>query len=155
VASRSFWKKPRINFAESFPPTFVSTWNANSTALKIPDLRRKRHGSQLHRLLCSIQTTWSSNPEDYDYFIEDPYACIIERVLPRNFRGLEPINNPYRSMMTMYQSALGQAATQKESYFALIVECSMKNNGFYSGEPGGTRRLLCSPGYIDRHICAV
>ena len=51
-------------------------------------------------------------PEDYDYFIEDPYACIIERVLPRNFRGLDPVGNPYRSMMSIYQAYLGQTATQ-------------------------------------------
>ncbi|NLA87114.1 MAG: uroporphyrinogen decarboxylase [Clostridiales bacterium] len=74
-------------------------------------------------------------PEDYDFFIEDPYACIIERVLPRNFRALDPINNPYRSMMSMYQSALGQAATQKES-FDLIKKLNEKY-GFHTGEPGG------------------
>ena len=74
-------------------------------------------------------------PEDYDYFIEDPYACIIERVLPRNFRGLDPVNNPYRSMMSVYQAHLGQSATQSENV-RLLMKLNEKY-GYYGGEPGG------------------
>ena len=74
-------------------------------------------------------------PEDYDAFIEDPYACIIERVLPRNFRGLDMVNNPGRAIMSVYQAATGSAATTAE-----MVKMRQKLNekyGFYPGEPGG------------------
>lgn len=54
-------------------------------------------------------------PEDYDAFIEDPYACIIERVLPRNFRALNFNENPGRAMMAMYQAAVGSERTMAES----------------------------------------
>lgn len=42
-------------------------------------------------------------PEEYDEFIENPYDCIIEKVLPRNYSGLDFKNNPGRSMMALYQ----------------------------------------------------
>ena len=49
-------------------------------------------------------------PEDYDALIEDPYACIIERVLPRNYRSLDFKDNPARAMGAIYQAAQGSNA---------------------------------------------
>ena len=41
--------------------------------------------------------------EDYEAFIKNPYDCIIEKILPRNYKGLDFINNPERSMFTIAQ----------------------------------------------------
>lgn len=54
-------------------------------------------------------------PEDYEAFIEDPYACIIERVLPRNYTGLDFNKNPGRAIMSIYQAVTGSAATTAEN----------------------------------------
>jgi hypothetical protein len=71
-------------------------------------------------------------PEDYEAFIEDPYACIIERVLPRNFRALDFNNNPGRAMMSIYQAATGAAATVAENR-ELIRKLNEKY-GFFPGD---------------------
>ena len=74
-------------------------------------------------------------PEDYDAFIEDPYACIIERVLPRNFRGLDFIDNPGRAIMSVYQSVTGSNATVMENLS--VINKLNEKYGYYRGEPGG------------------
>lgn len=72
-------------------------------------------------------------PEDYDAFIEDPYACIIERVIPRNFRALDIKNNPGRAIMSIYQAAYGSNATLAEN--ASVVKKLNDKYGYYPGDP--------------------
>ena len=70
-------------------------------------------------------------PEDYDAFIENPYDCIIERVLPRNFKELA---SPGRSMFAAAQAMTAGNAVMGES-MKLIKKLSEKY-GYYSAEPG-------------------
>lgn len=44
--------------------------------------------------------------EEYDDFIKNPFDCIVEKVLPRNYSGLDFINNPARSMFSIAQTMM-------------------------------------------------
>lgn len=45
-------------------------------------------------------------PEEYDEFINDPYATIIEKCVPRIYSNLDYVNNPVRSMFALAQDML-------------------------------------------------
>lgn len=49
--------------------------------------------------------TVSLMPEEYDEFIEDPYATIVEKCLPRIYTNMDPANNPVRSLFALVQEA--------------------------------------------------
>lgn len=44
-------------------------------------------------------------PDEYDEFIADPYATIIEKCLPRVYKNLDFVNNPVRSMFALSQES--------------------------------------------------
>jgi hypothetical protein len=53
-------------------------------------------------------------PEEYDEFIEDAYATIIEKCVPRIYSNLDFVNNPVRSMFALVQEQLiGQKMAAK------------------------------------------
>ena len=68
-------------------------------------------------------------PEDYDYLIENPYECLLERVIPRHHKALN-LNNPVQMAIQLTKAILnfnaesaahGQisaALTEKYGYFA-------------------------------------
>ena len=70
-------------------------------------------------------------PEDYDAFIENPYDCIIERVLPRNYQELA---TPGRQMFAISQAMKLHGATAAEN-LKLMRELSDRY-GYYSAPPG-------------------
>lgn len=53
--------------------------------------------------------------EDWDAFIEDPYACIVDRVLPRNFRAFNFREDPIHAMGAIYQAAQTSAGVIAKS----------------------------------------
>lgn len=70
-------------------------------------------------------------PEDYDAFIENPFDCIIERVMPRNFqelaepgRNLFAIANAQKAMGVVQNRQMGVIRNLNEKY------------GYYTNEPG-------------------
>lgn len=70
-------------------------------------------------------------PEDYDAFIENPYDCIIERILPRNYAELEA---PGRNMFAIAkaQKLNGQVSGQNLAICAQLNE----KYGYYTSTPG-------------------
>lgn len=48
--------------------------------------------------------THMMEPEDYDEFIKDPYATIVETCVPRIYKNLDFKNDPARAMFAIYQA---------------------------------------------------
>jgi hypothetical protein len=44
-------------------------------------------------------------PEDYDYLIEKPYDCLLERVIPRQYKALD-LKDPVKMALTLTKSYL-------------------------------------------------
>ncbi len=81
-------------------------------------------------------------PEDYDAFIENAYDCVIERVLPRNYTGLDFREDPARALFT-----LAQGIYAKDRIMAKSRGVSAKVRAVYGGyapEPG-TRTGVYAP----------
>ena len=83
--------------------------------------------------------------EEYDEFIEDPYACMIERVLPRNYAGFEYFRDPVSAMFALYRVALAderfngrpnpqisQRLQEKYGYFPGYIEHPFESGGSYA-----------------------
>ena len=70
-------------------------------------------------------------PEDYDAFIENPYDCIVERVLPRNFQELA---TPGRNMFAIANAQKASNAVAGAN-LAVIAKLNEKY-GYYTAEPG-------------------
>lgn len=73
--------------------------------------------------------------EEYDRFIEDPYACMWELILPRLYRELDKENDPARCLFALYQGAQAKAEDIKE-IMAVSRELS-ETYGYYTA-PAGT-----------------
>lgn len=69
-------------------------------------------------------------PEDYDYLIEKPYDCLLERILPRLYRDLS-FADPFNMAISFAKSLLGN-----RNDFATVGAISSKlaeKYGYYAG----------------------
>jgi len=69
-------------------------------------------------------------PEDYDYLIEKPYDCILERVLPRQYKALDAAD-PINSAISLTKSVLAYNNDFMES--GMIVGKLTEKYGYYPG----------------------
>ena len=70
--------------------------------------------------------------EDYDYLIEKPYECIVERVLPRLYKAIdwnEPINSAFSLMKAFY------AYNNEFAQANRIIQNLIQNYGYYPQNP--------------------
>ncbi|WP_270505976.1 uroporphyrinogen decarboxylase [Eubacterium limosum] len=74
-------------------------------------------------------------PEDYDAFIENAYDCIIERILPRNYTGLDFKKEPVRAMFTIAQGM--EAKAQNMAKNKALGEKIRKKHGGYVVQRAG------------------
>ncbi len=67
--------------------------------------------------------------EDYDYFIKDPLACIVERIVPRQFTHLDPANP-----IDMFRTGLTANGINFDSILQLqpILDKICEEHGYYS-----------------------
>ncbi|MFZ7131391.1 MAG: hypothetical protein ACOWWR_03450 [Eubacteriales bacterium] len=80
--------------------------------------------------------------EDYKYLIEDPYACILERILPRQFANLSTDD----SIMHSNAIAKAKAEISKQSGALMpIVLNLISKNGYYQGAPQGSVGFTAAP----------
>ena len=74
-------------------------------------------------------------PEDYDAFIENPLDCIVERILPRNYQGLNPQReDPLRTMLSIAvaQDAISKTRAKSGSVTSRLAA----KYGYFTPEPG-------------------
>ena len=74
------------------------------------------------------------NPEEYDIFIKNPIDCIIELVMPRNYRNLDFKKDPVRAMFSLTQ-ALAQRDAHQARERAVSAAIREKHGG-YAATPG-------------------
>jgi len=53
-------------------------------------------------------------PEEYDDLIENPYDCIIEKIIPRQYKNLDP-RNPGKAMLSLAKAAFAWASDFEKS----------------------------------------
>lgn len=70
-------------------------------------------------------------PEDYDYLIEKPYDCLIERVLPRQYKALD-FKDPMAVAIALTKSLLAFNAENAQTG-AIKAKLTAKY-GYYGGE---------------------
>lgn len=72
-------------------------------------------------------------PEDWDDFIKDPYACILETAFPRIYKGLDYNNDPVRSLFTYAQMFMATADNGTASLPRNIIQELNDTYGWYQG----------------------
>lgn len=70
-------------------------------------------------------------PEDYDAFIENPYDCIVERVLPRNFNELAAPGRNLFAIANAVKASNAVSAAQMS-----VIRSLNDKYGYYTAEPG-------------------
>ena len=80
--------------------------------------------------------------DEYDAFIEDPFALIVETIVPRMYKNLRP-DNMY-NLMKAY--AVAKKVESKDiADFGAIVGPIAERKGYYSGAPRGSRGHSLAP----------
>lgn len=70
-------------------------------------------------------------PEDYDYLISNPYDCLVERVLPRQFKALG-LEDPMAQAIALTKSMLAFNAEGAQT--AAMKAKLVAKYGYYGGE---------------------
>ena len=70
--------------------------------------------------------------EDYDYLIENPYECIIERILPRQYKAID-WNAPINSALTLMRGFL--AYNNEFAQANLVMQNLIQKYGYYPRNP--------------------
>jgi len=79
-------------------------------------------------------------PEDYDYLIENPYDCLLERVIPRQYKAFNPNGDPINTVISFTKSIL--AFNNDMQQCGMIMAKLNEKYGYY---PGG----LLSGGFTE------
>ncbi|MCR3923281.1 MAG: hypothetical protein NUK65_12335 [Firmicutes bacterium] len=80
--------------------------------------------------------------EDYEYFIQDPYACIIERVIPRLFKNLDPSSSAdIAKTIPMAMDSNTADTADALSFIKPLIE----KHGYYLGAPAGSGGFTAAP----------
>ena len=89
--------------------------------------------------------------EDYDYLIEKPYDCLLERVIPRQYKALDP-SDPVKMALSLTKSILAYEGDNAElaPFLAELVE----KHGYYPGAPPDHPDLPPLPLIFWRTSCA-
>lgn len=81
-------------------------------------------------------------PEEYDALIEDPYACIIEKVLPRQYKALG-LEDPVKMAKAVHMAITSRS--NDASDMAPIVRKLVEEKGYYPGPPRGSGGFTAAP----------
>ncbi|MEY7999108.1 uroporphyrinogen decarboxylase family protein [Clostridium sp. Mt-5] len=68
-------------------------------------------------------------PEDYDYLIEKPYDCLIERVIPRQYKALQA--EPMNMAISFAKSLMGYNGDFME--LGMVIDKMNRKYGYYAG----------------------
>ena len=118
-----------VNLAMSRPPLIYQILGSKSFVMG-------KTGQVQHPEVCGMEA------EDYAYLIEDPVACLLERVMPRQYSELDP-KDPFRMLSAFLngKAALAQDTADSLTYYGKLVE----ENGFYPGAPLGSSGFAEAP----------
>ena len=80
--------------------------------------------------------------EDYDYLIEKPYDCLLERVIPRQYKALN-LDDPVSMALALTKSYMGYSGDNQE--LAPIFGKLIEKYGYYPGPPPGSSGFTATP----------
>ncbi|MEW9122623.1 MAG: uroporphyrinogen decarboxylase family protein [Thermotaleaceae bacterium] len=80
--------------------------------------------------------------EEYDYLIEKPYDCLLEKVIPRQYKALD-LNDPVKMMISFAKSLLGYNNDMMEG--GMPVGKMVEKYGYYPGAPFGSSGFTEAP----------
>ena len=93
-------------------------------------------GQVQHPEVCGMEK------DDYDALIEDPFACLLERVLPKQYTELNP-EEPFKMMNAFLngKAALARDTADSLSYYGKLID----TYGYYPGAPAGSASFAEAP----------
>ena len=80
--------------------------------------------------------------EDYDYLIEKPFDCLVERVLPRQYKALN-IDKPLEMAFSLAKSIV--AHNNEMAQFTQMANQIIEKYGYYPGNPPGANGFTEAP----------
>ena len=81
-------------------------------------------------------------PEDYPALIEDPYACIIEKVLPRQYKALRP-EDPVKMAKAVHMAIISKQ--NDAANLGPVLGKLIEKKGYYPGPPRGSGGFTAAP----------
>jgi hypothetical protein len=81
-------------------------------------------------------------PEDYDALIADPYACIIEKVLPRQYKALG-LDDPIQMAKAVHMAITSKANDAAD--MGPMIKKLVDERGYYPGPPRGSGGFTAAP----------
>lgn len=83
------------------------------------------------------------NQDEYDELINDPYAFMLETVLPRIYDNLNSTKNPVMSMLSF--SIANESKKEDETKIRNLVGDLVDEYGYYPGAPRGSIAATAAP----------
>lgn len=94
------------------------------------------NGFMQHPEVCGMDN------EDYDYLIEDPYACIMERVIPKQYKAFT-VDNGAKWTIALQKSNLEM---QRQSMMtAAFIPKIIEEKGYFNAMPRGAVGFSAAP----------
>ncbi len=88
--------------------------------------------------------------EEYDRFIQDPYACIWEVIIPRLYKELDFNNDPARALFALYQSSQVKAEDLRK---IMSLNQTLTNEfGYYTAPAGAFAAAYACMDFITDNI---
>lgn len=81
-------------------------------------------------------------PEDYDYLIEKPWDCILERIIPRHHKAFNT-DEPIKMALNFTKGILGYLNDPREG--AALSATMRERYGYYPGAPAGSGGFTAMP----------
>ncbi|MCR3921136.1 MAG: uroporphyrinogen decarboxylase, partial [Firmicutes bacterium] len=81
-------------------------------------------------------------PEDYDSLIENPWDCILERVIPRHFKAFN-VTDPINMALNFAKGLQGYYNDPREA--AAVTATLKERYGYYPGPPPGSGGFTAMP----------
>lgn len=71
-------------------------------------------------------------PEEYDYLIESPIDCLLEKVIPRQYKALD-LEDPVKMMLSFAQSYVAYGNEMQNN--GMMMAKAVEKYGYYPGGP--------------------
>lgn len=117
------------------------------TVTSRPPMYYKLLGSQSFKM---SESGFVQHPEvvgmldsEYDELIKDPIKCIMDHILPRQYKHLDLKEDPYRALIAFNLADLS-SAQDMGSMIPALGKAKAKN-GYYAGAPAGSGGFTAAP----------
>ena len=117
------------------------------TVTSRPPMYYKLLGSQSFKM---SESGFVQHPEvvgmldtEYDELIKDPIKCIMDHILPRQYKHLDLANDPYKALIAFSMADMSSA--QDMGSMIPAIGKAKQLHGYYAGAPAGSGGFTAAP----------